>query len=534
MMIIDSPFYKYHHQTKHTVDKLSSNRHFLDWANQPNPFRFYDGAPEIVLPHEMLISPANFFESMNSLTENNVEPHEADSTFISNLLFYSMAISAWKEITGTGHRWALRVNPSSGNLHPTDTHLLLNGIEGLPDGSYHYYVPRHSLEHRAEANLGSQLWRAVSGQDISPKLVICLTSIFWRESWKYQSRAFRYCNHDLGHALASIMLSASVLGWKVHAIGEFPDVEVTQLLGLNGNDEKPFLIIGAFPAGEQPANSTSFDFPSVNDIEFKGVPNVLSAAEVEYPAIDAVYESTVIDKNTWRKRFAQNLPEVTTAAVFEGLREKEITTGVIVKKEFDESVHQIIRKRRSAVDLDGQRTMPESEFMLILKTLSNGFSADFQTQGKSGFHLIDLYLYVHRVEGLTPGVYYWARQTEKLQPLALGDQKQVAKFVSCFQDIAADGCFAVSMVANFNLGYELFGNRCYRYVHCEAGLIGQWLYLASTALNYQATGIGCFLDDEINTYLPLPEGQEVVYNFTVGQAVYDPRLTTLAAYDFLN
>ncbi len=534
-MIIDSPFYKYHQQTKHTVEKLSSNRHFLDWANQPNPFRFYAGAPEIALPHEMLASPASFFQSMDSLfAENNVEPHKADSTFISNLLFYSMAISAWKEIRGTDHRWALRVNPSSGNLHPTDTHLLLNGIEGLPDGAYHYLVPRHSLEHRSEANLGPKLWRLVSGQDVSPKLVICLTSIFWRESWKYQSRAFRYCNHDLGHALASIMLSANILGWKVHAIGEFPDEEVIRLLGLSGNDEKPFLIIGAFPTGQKQINISKFDFPSETDAAFKGEPNILSAEEVKYPAIDAVYDSTVIDKNTWRARFAQALPEMTGGAVFEGLKEKPIKMDSVVEKELDESVHKIIRMRRSAVDMDGIRTMPKAEFELILKTLGRGFSADFQTNGQRGFHLIDLYLYVHRVDGLPPGVYYWRRQTEELQPLALGDQKQVAKFVSCFQDIAADGCFAVSMVANFNLGYELFGNRCYRYVHHEAGLIGQWLYLASTALNYQATGIGCFLDDEINTYLPLPDGQEVVYNFTVGEAVFDPRLTTLPAYDFLN
>jgi hypothetical protein len=58
------------------------------------------------------------------------------------------------------------------------------------------------------------------------------------------------------------------------------------------------------------------------------------------------------------------------------------------------------------------------------------------------------------------------------------------------------------------------------------------LYLGSTALGYEATGIGCFLDDVVNNLMGLPPGMECIYNFTVGRAVLDPRLTTLASYDF--
>lgn len=533
-MLIDSPFYNYHHLTKHTVEKLTSNRHFLDWANQPNPFRFYDGAPEIVLPRELIISPATFFESMQGMAQNKFpQAHEADAAFISNLLFYSMALSAWKQIGNSDHRWALRVNPSSGNLHPTDTHLLLNGVSGLANGAYHYYVPRHSLEHRSPANLASNLWQALTGQDESPKAVICLTSIFWRESWKYQTRAFRYCQHDLGHALASIMLSAAVLGWKLQVIGEFPDAEIIRCLNLEGTDEKPFLILGLYPGDTKIALPQVGDFSRIKEAEFRGNANVLSAEEIKYHAIDDVYESTIITREAWLKRRQQSLPEVVSRPSYiEAIA--ELPKAPDWQSEGHDSVHRVIRTRRSAVDLDGQRTMSYAELQLILQTATRGFDADFQTGLNTGhdFHLIDLYLYVHRIDGLTAGIYFWDRVKEELVPIALSDQRQIAKFVSCFQDIAADGCFALSMVANFNLGYELFADRCYRYAHYEAGLIGQWIYLSATALNYQATGIGCFLDDEINRYLPLPDGQEVIYNFTVGQAIVDPRLTTLPAYDF--
>lgn len=544
--MFDSPFYIYHHLTKHTVEKLSANRHFLDWANQPNPFRFYDGAPEIALPRALIVSPVTFFAAMENLANGQLPAaHLADSDFISNLLFYSMAISAWKQISGTGNRWALRVNPSSGNLHPTDTHLLLNGVTGLADGEYHYYVPRHSLEHRSDTNLAPAIWQSLTGKSASPKILICLTSIFWRESWKYQSRAFRYCQHDLGHALASITLSAAVLGWRVETIGEFPDAELIRCFGLESNDEKPFLVLGLFP-GETKANlpaseletpDTTKDFSQIETPHFRGLANVLSSEEIKYHAIDDVYDSTLIETEAWLKRRGQNLLEMSVRPEFIKAVESGVKTNDVARvsaSENQDSVHKVVRTRRSAVDLDGQRTMSISHLCQILRTATNGFVADFQGKGNGAFHLIDLYLYVHRVDGLKPGIYYWDRVAGELLPLALGDQRQAAKFASCFQDIAADGCFALSMVANFNLGYELFRDRCYRYVHHEAGLIGQWIYLSATALNYQATGIGCFLDDEINNYLPLPDGQEVVYNFTVGQAVVDTRLTTLPAYDFVD
>jgi SagB-type dehydrogenase family enzyme len=149
-----------------------------------------------------------------------------------------------------------------------------------------------------------------------------------------------------------------------------------------------------------------------------------------------------------------------------------------------------------------------------------------------GHFLIHLYLYIHRVDDLEPGIYYYDRIKQVLVPLSLNDQKDAAKFFSCFQDIAADGCFAASMVADLNQAYRLYGDRGYRFVHYEAGWVGQCLYLSSLALGYESTGIGCFIDDLINKHLGLEDGFEVVYNFTVGRAVDDPRLTTLPSYSF--
>ncbi|MBX9722432.1 MAG: nitroreductase family protein, partial [Candidatus Obscuribacterales bacterium] len=129
---------------------------------------------------------------------------------------------------------------------------------------------------------------------------------------------------------------------------------------------------------------------------------------------------------------------------------------------------------------------------------------------------------------IAPGVYYFDRNLLTLTSLNETSVRSHAKYVSCLQDIAAEGVFAVSLIADMQLAYDRYGERAYRYIHQEAGFIGQLFYLTANALEIDATGIGCFLDDEINQ--SLPPGMETVYNFTFGKGTIDSRLSTLPAY----
>src|SRR6266853_4631459 len=161
--------FAYHEFTKHTVEKLSASEHTLDWANLPNPYRHYAGVPVVDLPPDL-----------------------------SRLLFHSAAISATK-VAPSGYRYSLRVNPSSGNLHPTEFHFLTR------DGLYHYRVSSHQAELRARG------WDAPAWFPDAP-LVFVLTSIAWREAWKYRDRAYRYCLLDTGHAWHALASAAQSLG----------------------------------------------------------------------------------------------------------------------------------------------------------------------------------------------------------------------------------------------------------------------------------------------------------------------------------
>ena len=143
-----------------------------------------------------------------------------------------MAVSAWKKVPGSGARYSLRVNPSSGNLHPTETYLALRAFTGMEDGLYHYRADRHALELRSRGAWTQHLARAleIPWAAESP-LIVGLTSIFWREAWKYGERAYRYCCHDLGHAMMSVLLAARALGLPGGAVAHFSDLRLARAHG---------------------------------------------------------------------------------------------------------------------------------------------------------------------------------------------------------------------------------------------------------------------------------------------------------------
>src|ERR1700685_3459129 len=142
--------------------------------------------------------------------------------------------------------------------------------------------------------------------------------------------------------------------------------------------------------------------------------------------------------------------------------------------------------------------MSIAQLATLLASTGKPLLADFATQ-----RFVQLYLYVHRVEGLAPGVYrYWPKYAE-LEIIKRGDQRLVAAALSLGQDLAGNACVAFSMIGDFESATRIFGDCGYRYVHFEAGAIGQRMYLAAEALGLRATGIGAFFDERVNRYLNL-------------------------------
>ena len=165
----------------------------------------------------------------------------------------ALALSAWKQAGSS--RWSLRVNPSSGNLHPTEGYLVAGPIAGLhPRPAVYHYTPfEHALELRAE--LSGEAWLKIAAQLPEGAVLVGLTSIHWRESWKYGERAFRYCHHDAGHAIGSFAVSAAGLGWEAKLLESVTDRDLAVLLGVHvqtgSRGRARRLPLGRFPSGSR-------------------------------------------------------------------------------------------------------------------------------------------------------------------------------------------------------------------------------------------------------------------------------------------
>ena len=122
-------------------------------------------------------------------------------------------------------------------------------------------------------------------------------------------------------------------------------------------------------------------------------------------------------------------------------------------------------------------------------------------------------------------IYRYRPERAELGLIRVGDQRVAAAGLSLGQDLAGNACVAFSMIADLERAARSFGDRAYRYVHFEAGGIGQRLYLSATSLGLRATGIGAFFDDKVHGYLNLSPAQgQVIYHFAIGYPVLDPRL----------
>jgi SagB-type dehydrogenase family enzyme len=545
----------YHNASKHNFKAYAPGPRRLDMQIQPDPFLNYRGTRLLNLDiwSDEKVEAESLPAYELAFSPEKLKPSELSAKSISRLFFDSFAISAWKMAGGT--KWPLRVNPSSGNLHPTEIYLLSGTVKGfLKNPSVCHYAPLpHALELRAE--FSPETWELLSSGFPEGTFFVGLTSIYWRVSWKYGLRAFRYAQHDVGHAIAALTFAAAGLGWRISLLGDMGSKEIASLLGISAEKghekQEPACLLAVYPAGKTCTRGrvSSGAVSAFKNLSWKGTPNTLSPKHVEWAGIDKAVSAAqkngtdYLEKREEPESGAISVPSLETS----NLKSQSDLETV--------SLRSVIRGRRSAIEMNNSAYLEKEAFYAMLQRTLPQNNPIFNSLAFGSFtHLL---LFINRVKDFLPGLYIFLRKPEEKERFKAAMRSDFlwekpkncppdlelymlmeetlhyfAAQLSCSQRKAADACFTACMLSEFEEPLNRFGAWIYPYLFWECGALGQLLYLEAEANGLRGCGIGCFFDDPLHETIGL-KGLEYqdLYHFAVGFPLQEIGAITLPAYE---
>ena len=491
----------YHERTKYDPETIKSKGKGLDWSKQPTPYKEYKiGRVYDLKPY------------LSSDREIEPESEEAEWLRLSLLLLTSYGLTAQYE-TVYGDPIYLRSAPSAGGLYPAEVYLVSRGNSLLPAGLYNYQVANHTIVHFWDSEVWSELENACFEHPVLAKveLAIITTAVFFRSAWRYEDRAYRRIFLDTGHLLGNIELAASLNSYQAFFIGGFKDQAINDLLYLDPAEEGATSIVALL-------NLTQDNFP-----EDVGKTALASPVTTEYPQLP---EGDLL-------RYLHQASEIETEKEpsFADLDEDKynfpfctkVSTSMTTQIDWGEDLAELestILKRRSTRNYSGSNLSLDELKALLHFTYQ---SEPYLDQGLDNapdyfaWELIETFVAVSGVEGLEAGCYYYAPYAQELRQVRFKNFRRELHYLCLGQNLGKDAAAIVFHTADLSKAISCYGDRAYRYLHLDAGHLGQRLNLAAIRLNLVVSGIAGFFDNQVNEVLGIPEAEAVLYLTTLGR-----------------
>ena len=494
----------YHERTKYDPETISTKGKTLDWSQQPIPYKDYKIGPLVDLKPYLNDDP------------QRVEATELWWQRLSRLLYASYGLTGM--IPSLGEPVYLRAAPSAGGLYPAEVYLISRGTPLLPAGLYNYQAKTHSLLHFWQNPVWTALQSACFWNPLleGTQLALVITAVFERSAWRYQDRAYRRIFLDTGHLLGNLELAGSVNDFRPHLLGGFADAAVNELLYLEGSQEGAIAVIPLADHSElnQHLALTRTALPAVTQTDY---PAVADGDLLRY-----LHQATQIEladvKVDWRR------PTQVTAESdkynFPFCLKVPMGTPPIEWGDQLTGLEMTILKRRSTREYNGAAlTLEELKAVLdftyqpqhyIEQTLDD--SPDYFELG-----LVETFIAVSAVTGLEEGCYYYAPKSQELRQIRFKNFRRELHYLCLGQDLGRDAGAVLFHTADLRMAIERYGDRVYRYLHMDAGHLGQRLNLAAIYLGLGVSGIAGFFDDQVNEVLGIPADEAVLYITTLGR-----------------
>lgn len=506
--------WSYHNATTHSYASIRTHQHFLDFANQPIPFKIYPTLEPSRLPSQVRQTGVAALSAISTIIP---EPTNAapDLNAIAQLLYLSAGITRHRNYPG-GEIY-FRAAACTGALYEVELYLVCGDLAGLQSGVYHFAPAEFGLRKLRAGDYRKVLVEATADEPAiahAPLTMVC-TGTYWRNAWKYQERTYRHFGWDNGTLLANLLAVATALGLPAKIVCGFVDATVNGLLDVDADREVAFSLVALGHSSELPSQTAPPGATEVSPLGLETVP--LSGHEIDYPLMREMHAASSLQSPeevaAWRIR----APLVSIA-----VRNLPPPTGPVVQLEPQsdaetprDPIEQVILRRGSSRRF-ARTPISLAQLSTLLDRATRGVPADFLDP--MGSQLNHLYLIAHAVEDLDAGAYVFHRDRGLLECLKKGDFRAPAGYLGLEQQLPADAAVDIFFLADLRLILQHFGNRGYRAVQLEAGMIGGKLYLAAYAQRLGATGLTFYDDDVIRFFSPHAEGKSAIFLVAVGNS----------------
>jgi SagB-type dehydrogenase family enzyme len=497
----------YHERTKHSRLSVMGKSGGLEWSSQPKVFKEYSDAEVVELPKPLSGAGMSIGAAIEACRRpvRGLGQDAVSLRDLSTLLYMTNGVTG--ELRYPGITYYLRAAPSAGALYPIVTYVLVRNVSDLPPGLYHYAVSGHKL-HRLRGGhaLNKDLAALVAHGDFveNAPVTLIFTAIYFRSSWKYGERAYRYCLLDAGHLAVQTMLAARGLGYRSKLIGRFDDSKVNAFLTVDEEQEGTLLILPVGKPSQQPT-------ASVGGIAFVAQPKNIPGED--NPLLLLMHGRTYfglaggeVGAFAPRKADDKSYPDLPVIRL-----PREFPEG-------DDIVPTILRRRSARNWANRGMTIGQLASVIYHALgISEQKEGSFPDPSIEDNHALNLYLLVNDVRGLDPGIYYYRRHDHALSRIRKGEYRTKSYAMSLFQKVVGDSGVAIIMTIGLErLGYP-DADRGYRYAALDAGMLGGRFYLQSVGLGLGCTGIGAFFDDEVSGVIDVgPDKELVIYMAAIG------------------
>lgn len=487
---------RFHDETMHTPASVRRSGHTLDWDNKPFPFKVYVDAESVPLPREVDALTTPTLAALAGAGPS--APARLTLGALTSLLYYAAGVTKKRTYPGGGEM-LFRAAASTGALYQTEVYVVAGDVDGLAPGLYHFSPGDFQLRRLRAGDLRAPLAAAAADESLARRAcTLVLTAIYWRNTWKYQSRAYRHLFWDSGTMLANALAVATVLGLAPRLYTGFVDAAVNQLLGVDVAQEAALELLALDPEG-RPAPSALAPDPIAPAV----MP--LSRAEVDYPLLrEALAASALGDAEAVRAWRHAASPAAAPPA-------RDVIRLPVPEPGLGRTLGETIQRRGST------RTFAHSALTLDELGAAVWAAARPVLQDVPGRH-VRLYLVVNAVQGLASGAYRYDGGAHGLERLAEGDFRRQSAFLTLEQPLGGDAAAVMYFLAPLDAVLGAFGDRGYRLVNLEAGIAGGRAYLAAYALGFGASGLTFYDAEVVRFFSPRAAGEDAIFVTALGRS----------------